>query len=335
MLLSPTAFPQCNCEEIKRDDGTNILQCAVVQVASDQTTQVGIGTASNGESIFITLTVRFKNTAQYITKDLYIRLDDNNMISLPFVNSSLSYIGNSQVANGIFSLPEKQTSKFLKSAIKTISFNLTNGLLVTYQVDMNKDVLEKQINCIPQFKTGSKLDDIPQSQTGSKLDELDKKNGFRSLQFGKSVNEISDFKLELNRKVDGESVYSISNPDIKINEVPVKSIDCYFIMDKLVRISIELDLWGRSNVSASNVVDLLVSTFGTPQDSYPDLNLGPIKSIYVNVKSWVGKKVKLTYHYVSSQGQPNSYSVNYEVIDYQTRQRDAKDQYINSRKGDL
>jgi hypothetical protein len=125
--LSSTAFSQCNCEEIKRDDGTNILQCAVVQVASDQTTQVGIGTASNGESIFVTLTVRFKNTAQNITKDLYIRLDDNNMISLPYVNSSLSYIGNSQVANGIFSLPEKQTSKFLKSAIKTISASNISG----------------------------------------------------------------------------------------------------------------------------------------------------------------------------------------------------------------
>jgi hypothetical protein len=245
------------------------------------------------------------------------------LISLPYVNSSLSYIGNSQVANGVFSLPEKQIPKFLTSAIRTISFNLANGLLLTYQVDMNKDVLEKQINCMPQF------------QTGSKLDELDKKNGFRSLQFGKSINEINEFKLEFNRRVDGESVYSISNPNIKINEVPVKSIDCYFIMDKLVQITLQLDLWGRSGISASNVVDLLVSAYGTPQDSNPNIKIGSIKTIYINVKSWVGKKVKLTYRYVSSQDEPDAYFLNYEVIDYKVRQREAKNQDINTHKGDL
>jgi hypothetical protein len=342
MLLSITTFAQCNCEEIKRDDGTNILQCSVVQVASDQTTQVGIGTASNGEGIFITLTVRFKNTAQNITKDLYIRLVDNNMISLPYVNSSLSYIGNSQVANGIFSLPAIQAHKFLKSAINTISFNLTNGLQRTYQVDMNKDVLENQIKCLPQF------------QTDSKLDELDRRNGFKSLQFGKSVADIYDFQLKPDSKKDGEEVYQISNPNLKIGKIMVKSIDCYFIDSKLAKITINLNIFGQADISSSdieNFQDILVENFGDPKVekiTFPDANdvffkikLPP--EIFVTKKSWVGKKVRLIYREIRYKdniiNNTPSNTLEYEIIDYDVKQTEAKlnenKQFINSHKGDL
>lgn len=147
-LLSIDSFSQCNCETIKRDDGTNIVQCNVVQVASDNTTQIGLAAASNGEGIFITITIRFKNSAQNIVQNLFIRLEDNNMLSLPYVNSGLSYIGNSQVANGIFSLSELQAVKLKNSTIKTISVNLSDGFLRTYQLIMNNDVLMKQIKCL-------------------------------------------------------------------------------------------------------------------------------------------------------------------------------------------
>ena len=46
---------------IKRDDGTNIVQCNSLKVASDNNTQIGLAIASNGESYFITVLIRFFN----------------------------------------------------------------------------------------------------------------------------------------------------------------------------------------------------------------------------------------------------------------------------------
>jgi len=335
LLFAIDAFSQCNCEEIKRDDGTNILQCNVMQVASDQTTQIGLGAASNGEGVFITLTVRFKNKAENIIKDLHIRLDDNNMISFPYVNSSLSYIGNSQVANGIFSVSEIQAPKLLKSAIKTISFNLTNGLQSTYQLDMNKDVLEKQIKCIPLF------------QTNTKLDEMDKRNGFKTLQFGKSINEIYDYQLTFKSKSDGEEIYCISKPNLKIGKIPLKFIDCYFISKKLSKIIINLDVFGRSDISSSDVKDfqnIMVENFGDPKTENFNPKFGDLTlDVFVTKQSWVGKEVRLTYREIRYTdniiNNTPSNTLEYEIIDYEAKQTEAKleenKQFINLHKGDL
>jgi hypothetical protein len=128
-------------------------------------------------------------------------------------------------------------------------------------------------------------------------------------------------------------VYTISNPNIEINGVPIKSVDCHFIMNKLVLIEIELDLWGRTGVSSSNVEELLVSTFGTPEISYH--NLGELSSLFAKKMSWISNNVELTYRYVSSFGSPNTYTLTYSVKDYQKKKDKAKMQYINSHKGDL
>jgi len=340
MLFSSVAFAQCNCEEIKRDDGTNITQCAVMQVASDQSTQVGMGTASNGEETFITITIRFKTTAKNIAKDLYIRLNDNNLISLPFVKSSLSYIGNSQVANGIFSLPVEQRTKFLQSPIKTISFNLSDGLQRTYQVEMNNDILIKQINCLPNF------------QSNEKLNVLDEKNGFKSLQLGKYVTAISDFQLKFDSKKDGVAIYKIANPNLKIGKISVKSIDCYFIENKLARIILNLNIFGQQDISYSDVENfqnILVENFGEPlfekfvfpePNEFLKIQLPP--NIFVNKKTWAGSKVRLMYREIRYNDNINntpSNTLEYEIINYDAKQAEVKSnekkQFIDSHKGDL
>ena len=45
-FISNLSFSQCNCETIKRDDGTNIVQCNSLPVASDNNTQIGLAIAS-------------------------------------------------------------------------------------------------------------------------------------------------------------------------------------------------------------------------------------------------------------------------------------------------
>lgn len=148
IFISIISYSQCNCETIKRDDGTNVVQCNPLPIASDNTTQIGLAIASNGESNFVTIAVKFKNKAQNISSDLTIRLNDNNLIKLSLVNNGLSYIGNSQVAQGIFILNDNKKIKISKSKIKTISLKFNDGFLRTYKGEMNTGVLMSQANCL-------------------------------------------------------------------------------------------------------------------------------------------------------------------------------------------
>ena len=120
----------------------------MVPVAYDNSTQVGINAASNGENIFITLTIRFQTTAKNIVGNLSLRLVDNNLLNFSYVNSGLSFIGNSEVAQGIFLIKETDIAKLKTSRIMTISFKLNDGLLRTYQVNTNADVLKSQVSCL-------------------------------------------------------------------------------------------------------------------------------------------------------------------------------------------
>ena len=138
----------CNCEKIYRDDGTIVTQCNSVPIASDNSTQIGLATASNSQEKFVTITIRFDSDAKSITGDLSIRLIDNNMIRLKLVNGNLAYIGNSQVANGVFLLNNDNIQKLLQSKLFTISIILSDNLMHTYECSLNKDVLITQLRCI-------------------------------------------------------------------------------------------------------------------------------------------------------------------------------------------
>tara|TARA_B110000090_G_scaffold137645_1_gene151361 strand:- start:983 stop:1459 length:477 start_codon:yes stop_codon:yes gene_type:complete len=147
-FISNLSHSQCNCENIKRDDGTNIVQCNSLKVASDNNTQIGLAIASNGESYFITVLIRFFNNAQNITGDLTLRLNDNNLLTLQLINNGLGYIGNNEVAQGIFILNSNHKNKIYNSSIKTISLKLSDNLIRTYKGEMNTDILMKQVKCL-------------------------------------------------------------------------------------------------------------------------------------------------------------------------------------------
>lgn len=141
-------YGQCNCEKIKRNDGTTVTQCNPLPVANDNSTQIGLSIASNGKDNFVTLTIRFMSSVQNITGNLSLRLQDNNMLTLELVNAQLAYIGNSQVAQAVFKISDPDYSKMKNSKIRTISIKLSDGLIRTYEIKMNHDVLIKQLNCI-------------------------------------------------------------------------------------------------------------------------------------------------------------------------------------------
>jgi hypothetical protein len=148
ILISNLSFSQCNCETINRDDGTKIVQCNSLPVASDNNTQIGLAIASNGEANFVTVTMRFSGKAQNITGDLTLRLRDNNLLTLSLINNGLAYIGNNEVAQGVFMLNSNHKSKVSNSSIKTISLKLSDNLIRTYRGEMNTSILMQQVKCL-------------------------------------------------------------------------------------------------------------------------------------------------------------------------------------------
>lgn len=148
VFISNFTFSQCNCETIKRDDGTNVLQCNSLPVASDKSTQIALAIASNGEANFVTLTARFTGKALNITGDLTLRLSDNNLLTLSLINNGLAYIGNSEVAQGVFMLNSSHKNKISNSSIKTVSLKLSDGLIRTYEGERNTRILMQQVKCL-------------------------------------------------------------------------------------------------------------------------------------------------------------------------------------------
>jgi len=147
MLLTASLHGQCDCEKINRDDGTNVTQCNPLIVAKNNTTQVGLSLSSNGQDKFVAVIIRFISTAKDMTGNLSIRLIDNNMMTFELINTQLAFIGNSQVATGVFLATELDMDKLVKSDIKTISIKLKD-LLYTYEATSNADVLKEQVKCL-------------------------------------------------------------------------------------------------------------------------------------------------------------------------------------------
>ncbi|OFX41706.1 MAG: hypothetical protein A2X08_17410 [Bacteroidetes bacterium GWA2_32_17] len=148
LLFTKALIAQCNCEKIKRDDGAIINMCPSLPVASDKTTEIGLAAASNGGESFLTITIRFNNVAINVKSKITIRLVDNNLFSLEIINSGLSYIGNSQVTQAVFSLTESNIDLLKKSNLKTISFTMEDNLLHTYGIIANADIIKKQLFCL-------------------------------------------------------------------------------------------------------------------------------------------------------------------------------------------
>jgi len=137
----------CDCQNIHRDDGTEITQCISLPVASDSTLEFGLAIASNGQDNFVTVTIRFFATVKEINGNLSIRLKDNNLLTFVLVNKGLAYIGNSQVSQAIFALNANKIKQLKSSELLTVSLKLDN-LIHTLECNTNTSILKEQLICL-------------------------------------------------------------------------------------------------------------------------------------------------------------------------------------------
>jgi len=141
-------YAQCPCQNLKRDDGTTVFQCEASPVSFDRSHQLGLSLASNGQETYVGLTVRFLNESKDIVDDLSIRLKDNNMITLDFVKSQRSYIGNSNVTLALFYVDAIDARKIGASGLYTLTFSFNDKVVRTYECDQNTNVLISQMKCL-------------------------------------------------------------------------------------------------------------------------------------------------------------------------------------------
>lgn len=140
-------YSQCNCES-RTKDNISIVACPPSPVASDNSTQVGLNMMTLDGIYRLGVTVRFKSSAIEISGNITLWLNDGNGIELEYNNGGLAYIGNSQVAQGVFVIEADDLSKIKLSKLKSFSFKLTDGLKRVYTVSNNSSVLIDQINCL-------------------------------------------------------------------------------------------------------------------------------------------------------------------------------------------
>lgn len=119
--------------------------------------------------------------------------------------------------------------------------------------------------------------------------ELDEKNGFKKIQFGKSIYDLPfleqyEIAVEKTSELPTDSVYSFKIPDedhtFDVGAVNIIGIAVYAYTDSIYKIIVGID--GRDK---EKMLETLKQTFGT----------GYRQDKVAKIFKWLGKNVSLTY----------------------------------------
>jgi hypothetical protein len=148
LFVIQSIFSQCDCEKIHRDDGT-VTQCTPLPIGGDNNLQFGLSLFAKGEANFVTLTIRLiSEQSLKIIGDLNLRLTDNNLLTFKLVNRLSSYVGNSEVESGIFTINETQFNKLKNASLLVVLVTLSDNRMHPIEATINQDVLMNQAKCL-------------------------------------------------------------------------------------------------------------------------------------------------------------------------------------------
>jgi len=112
--------------------------------------QVGIavGKITNSDNQYLSLSIRFRYSAQKVLGNLYLSLANGRLIELEFLNSGLAYMGNSEICQSTFILDDANKALLKMSPIKTIAFYLEDKLRHLLILTSNRNLVQLQIDCL-------------------------------------------------------------------------------------------------------------------------------------------------------------------------------------------
>ncbi len=306
VILFP-CYSQCKCEKIDTEGVNKSYHCQTLPIASDNSTQVGITVASDYEQHYLALTIRFRYSALDLVSGLSIRLQNNKVIELDLAKSGISYIENSQVVQGVFTLTENSISELSVSGIKTISFNLSDNITHIYESKTNSNVLINQIKCLPKLSV-------------SKSTSLDEKNGFQDFKLGMSIEKFPNFPIVKKNNIENNLLeyYELDEPNLDILDNKIDYISFYCVDKIIIKIYVKVH-YDKNN----EIYELLKETFGTPNE-YKNIDKKVKDALSFSESEIKGKEVKwkgtkLILQYKDLQSNSEASSVIAKTKNWSTR----------------
>jgi len=343
--LTLSAYSQCGLEISSRENGKIVYGTIPKPLGNiNKSVSVGISYQKIDNLDFVALLIRSKK--EDLKEEIKLTLQNNKIIVGKIINSTTGFSQGSDYSLGIYLITKSDYNNLGLSNLKKINFKFISDHSEEINVMSNSDCLKTVIYCLSTNSQKASSNKVPnpvklEVSTPNKvstLDELDKKNGFRELQFGKEVGEIDEYKFKFEKEENGEKIYTIRDENIKINGVKVYVITCHFVFDKLVMLELLL-----SEESTYRAWDLLRESFGDPEISHPDpkyLGNGESMTFY----SWEGKKVHLThvdhvknklYNDILLNNDNDNRTLEYCCSNYSELKEEARKQFLKSKKSDL
>lgn len=123
------------------------------------------------------------------------------------------------------------------------------------------------------------------SQEYGDINNLDKKNGFKSITLGDSVSNKEKYKF-LGDGADETIFYDVINEELKIGEIPLKSISVSSFKGQVASVFVVYD-----HSKGYLIKDVLNKAYGLYTDR---------PNRYMDKYDWEGRKVKIHLNYDSS-----------------------------------
>lgn len=286
----------CDCQTMKRE-GVSVIQCPPTPIAQDKSKEIGVAISSNGYDIYVATSVRFHNKALKINGNLSIRLKNNEILILELVNQKLSYIGDSEIAQGVFSLTNENKEKLESSDLMTISIVLGNNISHTLECIENSSVLRDQLICVN--KTLPKSDEIDITDVSS--EKVIIKNQY-SIEIPSFLSKTSSLNPDASLQYENtQKKFYILVIDEKITDFH-KALSDYKLTDKY-----KSNLEGYSKITTEGFEENVIVKNKTTKE-YSHNNLSIIHNNYsVNAQ---GANTQISFFFVKGK---NTY---YQIMIY-------------------
>jgi len=266
LFLKYTLYSQCNYERVARQDGSIVYTYAPKPIARDRTTEIGINLSNTGNENYISVVIRFKASALKIENNLYLRLENNNLMTFARVSSNITRLLDTNVTIGIFKCTTEQLDMLQKSRIKTISFYLSNKVLRTYECSENKAILKEQALCLNK-QAGNGNGNKADSYIYRNSEEI---SGFKNFIFNTPVESYPEFDIKpehgSRQSVPFLSCYRVLNlpTNLTVGEYQVNKIFLYCYDEKIIRIDVVFNSFDYKRLlqifGVPNKAEHLVST---------------------------------------------------------------------------
>jgi hypothetical protein len=161
------------------------------------------------------------------------------------------------------------------------------------------------------------------------IKSLDERNGFKNFKLGSKYTAVYGGKA---KEESGAEKVTITRTEEKIGEIPIKTIELFYLRDTLARIEIKI-----SPENHAKLIEACKGAFGPATDDFCDneetrkkknenLTMG---KYYRNQYKWKGIKVNLDYFYQYPIISSDPYAVKelyiaYSITDYAKRLDAAK-----------